>query len=374
MYVLKKQLDNSNDFTLKNNNDSLCATNGCILHNMYNMDNIWYHSQTARRHRYIYETEYDYQHVYRRPNNIINDQLCTSIFCCAQAQDTLYALDKPSTFGHSFVNDYMYDWLANNNGFAAPRTRTIDTLLYSVTSGSLLSIVSTDTTAIADSLSASTSNTYFMKSELSNAKAGIYAISSLVGVQYNTIYEIPNIAQDYDKGEIIANTFKTKNQFDGYTWSMSKVDNNMLSNARQYLGIYSCGNQIWLKWKDNVQYSSANDENIISSDIYKQHIVSASAATPTVQYPQIEVIDAINRGIQEPGHKSSLYTLKLKTRLLEKFAGKKVVDALHDNTKKQLFSKTFKENMKAELQNCIRKIAEKIVPADCQLFSVTIDG
>lgn len=373
MYALK-QIDDAADFKSNGNKDSLSA-DGMILHNMYSMDKIWYHGQAARRHRYIYETEYDYQHVYRRPTGI-QSNLSTTLCCCAQAQDTLYLLDKPVKFGHSFVNDYMYDWLANNNGFATPRTRVVDTTLYTATSGNLSD--SLPESSVAEALSACTSDTYFMESELSNAGPGIYATSALVGVQYSTVYEIPNIVQDYDKGELIANTFKTKSQFDGYTWSMTKGpgSNDMLSNARQYLGIYSCGSQIWLKWKDDIRYTSSGGD--LSSDIFQPQYVISANATPTVYYPQVEVIDAINRGIQEPGHKSSLYALKLKTRLLEKFAGKAVLKSLSDNGADaddiRQFSETFKTNMKTEIQNCIRKIAERIAPVGCQLFSVTIEG
>jgi hypothetical protein len=100
----------------------------------------------------------------------------------------------------------MYQWLSNDNGFATPRTRLIDTALYEIVSNSLSSHVEGKA-----ALSATDDNTYYLSAEVSSKGPGIYVTSSLVGVNYNTIYEIPNIVQDYSKGELIANTFKTKN-------------------------------------------------------------------------------------------------------------------------------------------------------------------
>ena len=354
-----------------------------IVHNMYDMDKIWYHQQAARCHRYIYETEFDYQHIYRRPKNESNS-LCTSICCVAQVQDTIYAIDEAEKFGHSYVNDYMYNWLLKDNGFAAPKTRLIDTALYSIIpthrslSGNIHAYVSRD--YIKDDLASTSSNTFYLSTELSGKGPGIYATSSIVGIKYNTIYEIPNILQKYDDGEIVANTFKTKNQFDGKDWSMKKAgtpSNSMLSNARHYEGMYSCGSQLWLKWRDVDSYISSSSQPDVLTSPAATHVNTISAektddVSSTVTFPQVEVVAAINRGIQSIAHKSTLYSLNLKTRIIEKFAGDSVIGELNTQEKAE-FAK-FKESLKLEIKNVIRKLAENVAPANCQLFSVTIDG
>ena len=46
------------------------------------------------------------------------------------AGNTFYAIDKLSTGGHCFVNDEMYKWLLNDNGFSRPPDNYIATMLY----------------------------------------------------------------------------------------------------------------------------------------------------------------------------------------------------------------------------------------------------
>ena len=41
--------------------DAVLAKDGTIIYNMYPLDDFWYHQQAARRHKYPYETKYDYQ-------------------------------------------------------------------------------------------------------------------------------------------------------------------------------------------------------------------------------------------------------------------------------------------------------------------------
>lgn len=95
---------------------------------------------------------------------------------------------------------------------------------------------------------------------------GVHATSAIVGVKYNTIYEIPgSIKQDYTKGELVANTFKAKNQFDA-EWNMSHFRSDQydirLSAARSYDGIYCCGSTVWLKYRNSINYSRSNSSNV----------------------------------------------------------------------------------------------------------------
>ncbi len=55
------------------------------------------------------------------------------------------------------------------------------------------------------------STTYNFSEELLSTE-GVWPTSAMLSVKYNTLYEIPgSIKQDYSKGELIANSFKTKN-------------------------------------------------------------------------------------------------------------------------------------------------------------------
>ena len=51
--------DDTFDLTAHANKDSV-KIGSTIVHNMYDLDSFWYHQQAARRHKYPYETKYDY--------------------------------------------------------------------------------------------------------------------------------------------------------------------------------------------------------------------------------------------------------------------------------------------------------------------------
>ena len=112
--------------------DAVLAKDGTIIYNMYPLDDFWYHQQAARRHKYPYETKYDYQHIYRQPSNQDDAEAAekNSLSCLAKADDTFYGLDGLSTGGHCYVNDEMYKWLLNDNGWARPPVKSIATMLY----------------------------------------------------------------------------------------------------------------------------------------------------------------------------------------------------------------------------------------------------
>lgn len=359
--------------------DAVLAKDGTIIYNMYPLDDFWYHQQAARRHKYPYETKYDYQHIYKQPSNPddIETAAKNSLSCLAKADDTFYGLDGLSTGGHCYVNDEMYKWLLNDNGWARPPVKSIATMLYHA--GTL-------SDAYYPSSEVQLSD-YYSPEQLS-AK-GLFATSAITGVRYNTIYEIPgSIKQDYSKGELIANTFKAKNSLDRQ-WNMQHSNGSVLKNARQYKGIYSCGGTVWLKYKDNLNYAASESTDAkqvprwaaeLSTDSYNETDVSYT-------FPEIEVIAAVNRGIEVPQHKSSLYSISLTanalTGLVPNCYTSAVVNVKDDESASTVTQRTvqipqkerqerIKAILKAEIKNCIRSIAESLQPANCQLFSVNI--
>ena len=374
--------DDSFDPTTQANKDSYVNSNGDIIHNMYDLDNFWFHQQAARRHKYPYALEYDYQHIYRRPadaseTNATNQNSITSI---TKADNTFYAIDKLSCGGHCFINDEMYKWLLNDNGFVAPPSKNIATMLYYV--GTL----SNDTQIKNDISKASK---YYTQQQLSSY--GVHATSAIVGVKYNTIYEIPgSIKQDYTKGELVANTFKAKNQFDA-EWNMahfkSEVEDIRLSAARSYDGIYCCGSTVWLKYRNSINYQISSSSNVQTTPDFHTKINVSAKDRIVPKLPEVEVITAINRGVESPQHKSTLYSLKLKSLAFQKLlpaealkyeenavirdrntvTQQTVVTGINSNAVAKI-----KSILKLEIQNQMRKIAESIQPANCQLFSSTL--
>lgn len=305
-----------------------------VLHNLYDSSQILFHNIAARRHKYPYLDEYDYQHIYRATSDVENKKLNnTTIKSIVQTQNTFYGIDSLGTHGHYFINDSYYEWLAQDNGYACPVPFKYNTLLYNgenVSSGNISA-----------------------------------AISAVVhGIQYNTLYEIPgNIQQDYKSGTFIGNTVKLKNQYN-YTYSMLHDGVSVLSNARDYYEICNCNDLIYLKYKDNKVYLSDKINNkdsipVSIDDNYSVTHISAKLgidSESTYKLPLIEVLTHINRGASSSNHKSSLYSLTLDTQFL-----------------KAINNQSIKENLRSEIKNCIRQIVEKIAPANTQLFSVTVN-
>ena len=93
----------------------------------------------------------------------------------------------------------------------------------------------------------------------------------------------------------------------------------------------------------------------------------------------VEVVTAINRGAETPQHKTSLYSLKMKANVVDKLVPQEcltttvkngnVVATGIDSEK----ADKIKRMLKLEIAKQIRKIAETIQPANCQLFSATVD-
>lgn len=303
-----------------------------VYHNMYASTDLQYHGLAARMHNYPYEKEPDYQHIYKcnrdNDNNVLNNNMLNVI----QSKNTFYAIDGLSTVGHSYPNAELYDYLCRDNQYAFPYLHSIDTYLY-------------DKSRLSDDLP--------------------QAVSAVMhGVKYNTIYEIPgNIQQDYHSGSILATTVKAKNQYNAI-YDMCHDATNILKNARSYSEICNCNDQIYLKYKDNVSYNKEEGSEITSVQDVTHYNVSVDTAktTPTVKLPQIEVLENINRGINTNNHKSTLYTIDVKnTKIFNDDVWSNVAD-----------NQNIKDNLKREIKNNIRAIAESLAPANTQLFAVTI--
>ena len=59
-------------------------------------------------------------------SNYLNNGLCAIV----TVEDTLYGLDHQGIYGHYYVNDEIYSWLAQDNGYQLPKPLKYSTLLY----------------------------------------------------------------------------------------------------------------------------------------------------------------------------------------------------------------------------------------------------
>ena len=191
-------------------------------------------------------------------------------------------------------------------------------------------------------------------------------------VHHNYIIEIPETKKynEYTKGFIQCDQIVAKNHLD-YTYTMSVDNNYNLLSCRDYCNIGVCGGQLYMTYRDNVNYNNRNggsgtvvyndnveagdyDETIYSIGLKKQQDVDSYS------YQHIEVIDSWNRwdGSANAGHKSSLFSLRL------------INTGLNEATINEVAKAKLRQNIK----NNVRSIIENIIPANTQLFNIYFEG
>lgn len=307
-----------------------------VIHNLYDTSAILWHSIAARRHIYPYLQKFDYQHIYKGCLNREGNREPQKTISLVQAQNTFYALTELGTLGHTYVNDDYYSWLARDNGYAYPVPSEIKTLLYrqNISSGDLSGAIT----------------------------------SALYNIGYNTLIEVPgNVQQDYQSGAMYGTAVKCKNQYD-HDYSMrhsgTHIGDVVLSGARDYYEVCNCNDQVYLKYRDVKAYSlsSTQDSSRFTFDsepaptVTHGRVRQIADTIASYKIPHIEYLTNINRGAAPANHKSSLYSLTLKTKFL----------------KTSDLDPKIKGNIRLEIKNCIRQIVQKIAPANTQLFSVSV--
>ena len=319
--------------------------NSGLIHPLYESSTILFHGLGARRHRYPYAKKDDYQHIYHgmtyvNSRGIVN-HLNNGLTSIAKAGDAVYGLDTQSTIGHYYVNDEMYDWLAQDNGYAFPVSTRQKTYLYNSADDIVENI---DVTQLSTTVSA-----------------------VVDGIEYNTLFEVPGgIYTKYSSGSMFATTVKTKNQYNE-KYDM-RGDLNGLTEVREYEGIFSNNNQVYLLYHTvsgpgsgkRYSFSANSQQNNID---FKSATKTASSVRSSTQ--QVEVIQNLNRGVEPAKHKSSLYKLKLTAPF---------INDLQLSNEDSGNIEMLKKNVKQEIRNMVRSLAEKVSPANSQLFNVEINN
>lgn len=288
-----------------------------IIHNMYaSKDNFYKSAIFGINKAQRSNTTYDFQ-------NITNHKLSSELQHITKVDNFCYGLEEMSRYGRYAISNDIYSWISSNNGCNLPKDNNIKTTIYN--KPYIVSCLENDITI--DS---------------------VQAISiDLDNIQYNMLYEIPgNIYNDYQSGNIAANTYKTKNQYSS-TYDMMHTNGNILTNARQYIGIGSCGKQVFLKYTDDLKYENASSTPTQSS----------GSLLDRLTYEKVELIDQMNRFKKLIGHSTNLYSLLVYTNLLDKT---------------NLPNEKDRNLIEHEIQNNVRLIAEKLVPAQAQLLSVIV--
>lgn len=173
---------------------------------------------------------------------------------------------------------------------------------------------------------------------------------TLTDLRYNTILEVPQSTeyQRYEDGDIYGEVMFAKNAFDN-TYSMNMPNDYELSNVREYCGIDTCGNSIYLKYYDNITYTGnpTTTTNISS-------ISPTSQSAINYPYQKIEMLGYINKFRQNSSHKSNMFSVQVNgLSLSSNVENKPIVDKL-----------------KITIKNTIKQIVKDTCPVNTELFNV----
>lgn len=311
---------------LKYNKDSLYVEkndNYRIFYNMYDSKDPMYKSSIYKKGKtQRTNTTNDFY-------DVINHKLSCDLINTIQIDNIIYALEPRNEYGRYNLSCDILNYLSADNNQLLPRVDKIKTIIYN----------------------------YDDKTKQLDIK------NELTSIKYNTIYEINgSIYNDYESGNIIANTFKGKNQFDS-TYNMKHDDEYILKNAREYIDIDKCGNQIYLKYYDNIC-------------CYKNDLTECYNSDKNTKCQNIEVIHQINRFDKLDNHKTNLYSIAIQTDILDQIK-QKITKIDNDELtlpKQNILINILINNLILEIKNSIKNIIKNIQPAHTQLLDVYVNG
>lgn len=247
------------------------------INNIYKSDKLFYKSAQKSSSD---DSTYGY-------NNIFAHELSSQISDVVQSNGVFYSFTDKDVYGSYILNEDIYSYISSDTGHITPNDVHISTLTFE--------------------------------------KTDLTIKSNIEGIKYNKLLEIPGFYKnDYDSGNLIANTYKLKNHYSGI-YNMEHDQNN-LSNTRNYIGIGSFNDKVYLKYTDN------NDN-----------------------YEKIEVIQRLNRKLDSQKHKTTLFSLNINANM----------QLLYDNNNMLAV-------IKKQVQNIVRKYVEKLKPVNTQLFKIDI--
>lgn len=272
------QLTNIVYFSDSDNNSygNISCENIGNINNIYRSDKLFYKSAQKSSSD---DSTYGY-------NNIFAHEISSQINDVVQSNGVFYSFTNADNYGSYILNEDIYSYISTDTGHITPKDVHISTLTF---------------------------------------KKDLTIKSNISNVNYNKLLEIPGFyLNDYDSGNLIANTYKLKNHYSG-TYNMN-YQNGKLS-TRTYIGIGSFNDKVYLKYKDNNE-----------------------------KYEKIEVIERLNRKMDSQKHKTTLFSLKINANMTVSNNDQNVLNLIQ-----------------TQIKNVIRKYVEKLKPINTQLFKINID-
>jgi hypothetical protein len=224
-----------------------------------------------------------------------------------------------------------------------------------------------------EQLSVALYNPDLLGTPATNFEATENAWAFLSGLPFNFVAEQPmnDNYYNYDKGELYAHSFKTKNMYDyDYNVSGSFTQINatdtvgVLKDTRQYKNVRNGGSDIWLSYKVGRSLSGTIYEPITEERIED----TGTPIIPVIEYENkntgvyaYEMAERFKGSIvlQTGGlHKSNLFSLKIVDSKL--------------NT--HIEDEKLRSYIQSGINQVIGELMKKITPANTQLFNIFWEG
>lgn len=173
----------------------------------------------------------------------------------------------------------------------------------------------------------------------------------IFNTQKNYILKFPisDIVTDYEGGNVHADIYPCKNHLNS-TYDI-EINNEQLNHNRKYCGLNKSGNDIYLKYYDNVNYDLIYNgvENGLSV------LNAVQDATNSLPYQKIESFKKTTF-TNKKKHKSNLFSVRIKD----------LVDISEVTDKEN----DVKNKIREELYISIQDIVKNVCPVNTQLFKV----
>jgi len=193
----------------------------------------------------------------------------------------MYTLEPKTQYGRYSIKCDIYSYISANTGFVLPPNSLISTAIYDISA--------IDKAIKQDDID------LLQKTAVS---------ANLSNIHYNMLYEIPGtVYNDYESGNIAANTFKCKNAFNSI-YNMEHNEEQTLNNARNYINVNNCNKQVYLTYNDNISYADNMSNPTQKDDGYAN-----------IKCEHVEMLGAMNRYANLNGHKSNLYSIAIYTNI-----------------------------------------------------------
>ena len=192
-------------------------------------------------------------------------------------------------------------------------------------------------------------------------------------VKHNYIFEIPlrtpeNVDNAYSIACINADMIMGKNSYDDL-YNVNADNIGDFRHVREYKTISTVGQKIFLTYFDDRQYLPIENANAIMSATYEDYDAEGPQSVlenektnlgQTRDYMKIECIDAINRFVSTTMHKANLYS----TRVYG------LNELLDEDKYDSDPADTYRNSIKQDIKNSIRRIVKNFTPAHAQYFDV----